>query len=139
MEQIITLRRNRDFSRLYNRGKSYVSSSVVAYVMRNRGLRTRIGITTSKKIGNAVERNRARRVIREAYRQLSMQVVPGFDIVMVARKKATQVKSGEVCLALKRLFVDAKILKEARKTDAKETTNKSDKILSKAGVADEVT
>ncbi len=138
MKHITTLKRNRDFSRLYNKGKSYVAPSVVVYVLRNRVNRTRIGITTSKKVGNAVERNRARRVIREAYRQLSLQVRPGVDIVMVARKKTLQVKSTEVHAALVRLFGEANLLMEARaRADVERGFNKRDKTLSNGGLADE--
>lgn len=113
MEKIVTLKRNRDFSRLYNKGKSHVAPSVVVYVLRNRVHRVRLGITTSKKIGNAVERNRARRVIREAFRKLLPRIRPGFDLVFVARKKTTQVKSTEVAVAMEKLLRDANLLREA--------------------------
>lgn len=110
MKKHVTLKKKRDFSRLYNKGKSFVAPSVVVYVLRNRVRQTRIGITTSKKVGNAVERNRARRVIRAAYRQLFLRVRPGFDLVFVARKKTTQVKSTTVLLALEKLLQDAHVL-----------------------------
>ena len=113
MEKIVTLKRNRDFSRLYNKGKSHVAPSVVVYVLKNRAHRVRLGITTSKKIGNAVERNRARRVIREAFRQLLPRIRPGFDLVFVAIKKTTQVKSTEVAVAMENLLRDANLLREA--------------------------
>lgn len=112
MKKHVTLKKKRDFSRLYNKGKSYVAPSVVVYVLRNRVRQTRIGITTSKKVGNAVERNRARRVIREAYRQLFSRVRPGVDLVFVARKKTTQVKSTTVLLALEKLLQDANVLQQ---------------------------
>lgn len=113
MEKIVTLKRNRDFSRLYNKGKSHVAPSVVVYVLKSRVHRVRLGITTSKKIGNAVERNRARRVIREAFRKLLPRIRPGFDLVFVARKKTTQVKSTEVSVAMEKLLRDANLLREA--------------------------
>lgn len=96
MEKSVSLCKNNDFRRAYARGKSYVTPVVVVYVRKNRmGLR-RVGITTSKKIGNAVQRNRARRVIREAYRQLLPYIRPGFDLVFVARGKTPFVKSTNV-------------------------------------------
>ena len=58
------LTRNNEFARAYTRGKSFVHPHVVLYVNKNRLGRTRVGITASKKIGNAVTRNRARRVLR---------------------------------------------------------------------------
>ena len=59
-----TLKENKDFRRLYHRGKSYVSPVLVTYVMKNRKAGLRIGFTTSKKIGIAVRRNRSRRIMR---------------------------------------------------------------------------
>ena len=96
MDKIVPLTRNNDFRRAYARGKSYVSPVVVVYVIKNRYKMLRVGITTSKKIGNAVHRSRARRVIREAYRQLAGRVRPGVDLVFVARGRTPYVKSTEV-------------------------------------------
>ena len=57
----------------------------------------RIGVTAAKKIGGAVQRNRARRIIKEAYRNLCGQVRPGWNLVFVARaatvdKTSTQIQ-----------------------------------------------
>ena len=96
MEKMVALCRNNDFRRLYARGKSFVSPVVVVYTLKNRTGQVRVGITTSKKIGNAVQRNRSRRVIREAYRGLASRVRPGVDLVFVARGKTPYVKSTDV-------------------------------------------
>ena len=85
MDVIVSLKDNRDFRRLYARGKSFVGPALVTYVMKNRCGGIRVGITTSKKIGNAVRRSRSRRVIREAFRQAYPHVRPGYDFVFVAR------------------------------------------------------
>ena len=55
-----------------------------------------MGITTSKKIGNAVERNRSRRVIRAAFRDNLPSVKGGYDFVFVARSKTKYLKSTDV-------------------------------------------
>ena len=112
MDQFVPLCRNNDFRRLYARGKSYVTPLVVVYVMKNRTKNVRVGITTSKKIGNAVLRNRSRRVIREAFRGLAGRVCPGFDLVFVARGKTPYVKSTDVALQMARQFSAAGILRE---------------------------
>ena len=112
MEQFAALCRNNDFRRAYARGKSYVSPVVVAYVVKNRCKTLRVGITTSKKIGNAVQRNRSRRVIREAVRALAPRVRPGFDLVLVARGKTPFVKSTEVRRHLERQLAAAGVLAE---------------------------
>ena len=70
MSEYVTLKDNRDFSRLYKRGKSFVSPVLVTYVMKNKNNNLRFGITTGKKVGKAVKRSRARRVIRAAYYEL---------------------------------------------------------------------
>ncbi len=111
MSDIITLKRNNDFRRLYSRGRFFLSPVLVTYVMKNRRDEVRIGITSSKKIGKAVVRNRSRRVIREAYRELSSQVKPGYDIVFVARGKTPFVKSTEILRVMKKELKEAGVLK----------------------------
>ncbi|MBQ9531016.1 MAG: ribonuclease P protein component [Eubacterium sp.] len=87
-----TLKENKDFRRLYYRSKSIASKTLVTYAMKNRGKECRIGITTSKKIGNAVERNRSRRVIRAAFSELEPRINGNWDFVFVARGLTSKVK-----------------------------------------------
>jgi ribonuclease P protein component len=91
-----TLKENKDFRRLYYRGKSEASPCLVTYVMKSRRRETRIGITSGKKIGGAVQRNRARRVIRAAFSEVEGRIIGNFDIVFVARTKTTEVKMQKV-------------------------------------------
>ena len=77
---------------MYSRGKSVVCQSLVIYYTKRSGKLNHIGITASKKVGGAVQRNRARRVILESYRLLEPQVQPGYTFVFVARAKAASVK-----------------------------------------------
>lgn len=95
-DRITTLNRNTDFRRAYGRGKVFTNPALVSYVTKNRAGICRIGITTSKKIGNAVERNRSRRVIRAAFRTAAPQVQGGWDIVFVARSKTKYLKSTQL-------------------------------------------
>ena len=96
MAKPAVLNQNKDFLRLYGRGKSRVDAGLVTYVCKNRMGTCRIGITTSKKIGNAVARSRARRVIREAYRQIAPMIAGHYDIVFVARTRTTRIKSTDL-------------------------------------------
>lgn len=91
-----TLKENKDFKRLYYRGKSQASSCLVTYAMKNKGNGCRYGITASKKTGKAVERNRSRRVIRAAFSQLEGRVNGNWDFVFVARGKTSSVKMQRV-------------------------------------------
>lgn len=86
------LNRNKDFMNLYHRGKSLVSKSVVIYFRPNGLPYNRFGITAGKKVGNAVMRNRAKRIIRQAYRENELLSPLGIDIVFVARRYAAEVK-----------------------------------------------
>ena len=112
MEKLVPICRNNDFRRIYARGKSYVSPLVVVYALKNRTKNVRVGITTSKKVGNAVQRNRSRRVIREAFRALAPRVRPGFDLVLVARGKTPYVKSTDVRRQRERQLQAAGLLRE---------------------------
>ena len=109
MPTITSINQNRDFRRIYARGKSYVDSALVVYVLNNRANCCRLGITVSKKLGGAVKRNRTRRVIKEAFRQLP-PISRRVDIVVVARMKAASMKSTEILPVLKAKFHQAGIL-----------------------------
>ena len=111
MARWTVLKSNKDFRTLYYRGKSQVHPVLVTYVRKNRLGVTRVGITTGKKIGKAVTRNRCRRVIREAYRALLPDVCPGFDLVFVARVKTASVKSTEVKKAMEKQLKAAGVLR----------------------------
>ena len=93
MSDFVTLKMNGDFRRLYNRGKAVTNPALVMYYMKNRAGICRIGITTGKKIGNAEERNRSRRIIREAFRAVIKDVDGSYDFVFVARSKTKYLKS----------------------------------------------
>ena len=82
-----TLKKNSDFRRLYSKGKSAVTPFMVVYCRRNRLGHNRLGVTVSVKLGHAVVRNRARRRIRELYRTNEHRLLPGYDVVVVARAR----------------------------------------------------
>ena len=119
MERVVKLKKNSDFRRVYSRGISFVNPALVTYVLKNRAgncrlERNRLGITTSKKIGNAVKRNRSRRVILAAYRALSAEIVnaDGCSIVFVARGKTAHLKSTEIEVIMRQHLTKAGLLKE---------------------------
>ncbi|MBR6378244.1 MAG: ribonuclease P protein component [Oscillospiraceae bacterium] len=88
MKHTVALKQNHIFRRLYAKGESAVGSFVVIYARRNGTQSSRLGITTGLKLGRAVDRNRARRRIRECYRLQEERLKPGYDIVIVARGPA---------------------------------------------------
>ena len=108
--------KNTEFNRAYRRGQSFVDKTCVLYVVKNRCGHARFGITASKKVGNAVKRNRARRVIRESVRQLGIDPNQSIDIIIVARSRTPYVKQQVVYGQLKALCEKAGII-PAEKTE----------------------
>ena len=90
------IKENRIFRRLYSKGRFQAHPLLVTYVQRNREGTIRYGISASKRIGCAVERNRAKRVIRAAFREATGEISGGWDIVFVARSRTVHVKMNEV-------------------------------------------
>lgn len=105
----ITLCENKDFRTLYYRGKSRVHPALVTYVRKNRLGVPRVGITTGKKVGKAVQRSRCRRVIREAFRPLYPQV-GGVDIVFVARSRTLEYKSTNLLPVMRKQLEELGVL-----------------------------
>jgi len=80
-----TLRKKSEFGRVFRAGKKKVGQFMVVYAVRNGLEQNRYGIVTSKKVGNAVRRNQARRRLREFIRKTDRGLKIGYDVVIIAR------------------------------------------------------
>jgi len=98
------LLRPQDFRHVWSAGRSWAHPLFILWALPNSLGRVRVGITASRKVGNAVERNRARRLLREAARQLYMHIAQGWDIVLVARSPLLKVREPKVERVLKQLL-----------------------------------
>lgn len=112
MSEFVTLKENREFRRAYTRGRSFVSSDLVTYVIKNNTNNLRIGITTGKKIGKAYERNRSRRIIRAALKEVYPNIRRGFDLVFVARGKTPHRKSNDILKSMRKHLKEAGLLEK---------------------------
>lgn len=90
------LRNKADFDRIYKDGKSAADRYVVVFARPNGKEIVRTAFLASKKVGNSVERNRARRLMKESYRLSLADVLKGVDIIFVARNTIKDKKQREV-------------------------------------------
>ncbi len=101
------IRKNKEFQLCYHKGSSIGSPYVVVYARKNHLPVNRLGITTGKKVGNAVCRSRARRLIRQAWRENEIAAPVGLDIVIVARSRLLELKSTDLSEILQTRVIPA--------------------------------
>ena len=109
------LKKRWEFQRAYQKGRKYLNRYFVIYVFARLedgpASGARLGITASKKVGKSVQRNRVKRLIREAFRALRPRIHPHYDIVVVGRTPACTLTCQEAQRGLSSIFRRAAILK----------------------------
>ena len=132
----VAIKENHLYNKAYKRGKRSVGKYTAVYVLRDlkahrvmlenpeKKYLNRLGIAVSKKIGNAVTRNRAKRIIRAAYRAVEAELCTGQLVVISARNDICGVKSTDVEAELRSAF---RSLDMYRKNKPSEMTDKNDK------------
>ena len=82
------LKKDREFQIIYNSGRKSFGYYSLIFFKKNEENLKRCGFVVSKKTGNAVCRNRLKRLIREYYRKFENQLKDGYDIIFVAKRTA---------------------------------------------------
>lgn len=90
------LSRSAEFERVYRQGRSVANRHLVLYTFPNASTqRPRLGLSVSRKVGGAVERNKVKRLLREAFSHAENELLAGQDVVVVARPSAGELAERE--------------------------------------------
>lgn len=113
MKKELRIKKNKDFQGIFNKGRSFANRQFVVYVLRKEGQDTfRIGLSVSKKIGNAVVRNQIKRYIRQSVFELKDLMNPGMDYVIIARKPLAEMGFFDVKKSLTHVLKVGKVLQK---------------------------
>lgn len=113
MKNTLSLNRNTLFNRLYYRGKTFKTPFFTFYYMNTKATKNRVGFTVSKKIGKAVARNRARRLMYESFRLYEEQIKNGYYMVLVARSDILKTDFESIRKAMEKTLQKSALLSEA--------------------------
>ncbi|MEW9053338.1 MAG: ribonuclease P protein component [Neobacillus sp.] len=113
MKKELRIKKNKEFQEAFQKGRSFANRQFVVYVLTKEDQEYfRIGLSVSKKIGNAVMRNQIKRYIRQAVFELSDQLTAGNDYVIIARKPLAEMDFFELKKSLTQVLKVGKVLKK---------------------------
>lgn len=104
------LRARADFERVRREGRSWSHRLLVLVACPNASDWTRVGVAAGRRVGSAVVRNRAKRLLREAMRQVDPRVRGGWDLILIARAAIAPVQMQDVAVALESLLRQADLV-----------------------------
>jgi ribonuclease P protein component len=111
VNRALRLREEAEVREARARGKAYADGPLVARVLANDTGQNRYAVVAGKRVGKAVQRNRCKRLVREAIRQLHPQLRPGFDVVIIVRGGVEELTGLDVAVnSLERIATKAKLI-----------------------------
>ena len=113
MKKEFRVKKNKEFQAAFQKGHSFANRQFVVYSLQKADQDYfRIGLSVSKKIGNAVTRNRIKRYVRQAIFELNDQLAAGNDYIIIARKPTADMDFFEVKKSLTHVLKVGKVLKK---------------------------
>ncbi len=104
------IRKNAEYRNIYQNGKKIVDRYFVIYYKKNQLDKVRFGLSVSKKNGNAVIRNRLKRICREVFRLNKHKYPKGYDFVWVARRSMINLNSNQLAERIEKVLTKNKLL-----------------------------
>lgn len=105
------VKKNKEFQEAFKKGKSFANRQFVVYSLKKSDQEHfRIGLSVSKKIGNAVTRNQIKRYIRQAFHEMESEINNQFDYIIIARKPVAEMDFHEIKKSLTHVLKLSKVL-----------------------------
>jgi len=104
MKKVYRLRKNMEFKKVYKSGKNYWNRNLILYVKKSGLEESRIGVSITKKVGNAVTRNKLKRRIREIHRENLTSIKKGYDLIIIPKKNAVDLSFKELESAIRHIY-----------------------------------
>ncbi|MBD8014282.1 ribonuclease P protein component [Microbacterium sp. APC 3898] len=104
------IKKNKEFQHVFKKGKSFANRQFIVYVLKGEQPEFRLGLSVSKKVGNAVARNRVKRYIRQTFLELKDDLLPNADYIIIARPQAATLDFHESKKSLEHVLKIARAL-----------------------------
>ena len=115
LKRCFYLKRNKQFRQVYRKGKSVACRELVLIYAKNRSDMVHVGFSVGKKLGNSVVRNRVKRRLREAFRPNLPLLLPGFDLIVIARDAARDAPFSSLADSLRYLLRKAGLFQKPKR------------------------
>ena len=109
------LKKDKDFTHVYKKRKTYGNRNLTLYIRKNNLPYTRVGFSINKKVGKAVVRNKVKRRLRELFRKYQPRIENGYDLVIVVKKSANALSFQELESAFLHILQISKFIKRFEK------------------------
>ncbi|MFC4402327.1 ribonuclease P protein component [Gracilibacillus xinjiangensis] len=111
MKKTFRIKKNREFQQVFKNGASFANRQLVIYYLQKKDqAHYRVGLSVSKKIGNAVVRNQIKRYLRQAFIELNDEIKASYDIIIIARQPVTDCDFHQVKKSVQHLLFKTELL-----------------------------